>query len=307
MSTKSIPLMPYTSIVGQHELKRALEISYVEPRITGVLVSGERGTGKSTTVRAFARMMRGTLPITLPINATEDRVVGGWKINELMAGKAKPQAGLLQEADGSLLYIDEVNLLDDHIVNIILDVTATGILVVEREGMRENKQVRFSLVGTMNPEEGTLRPQLLDRFGLMVSVRSEPDPSDRQQILERILGLDDPKIVAAGEHADEAEKTRIEEARQAVEMVELPPETLAASVRLSQAFDADGHRGELMLIFAARALAALKREREVSRLHLEKAAPLALQHRRKTVGAGETVAWDPEKDGARVREILGDD
>jgi magnesium chelatase subunit I len=168
-----IPILPYSRIVGQQQIKLALEFAYVAPRIGGVLLSGERGTGKSTAVRAFSQMMYGCLPITLPINATEDRVVGGWKIEDLMQSRAVPQPGLLEEANGSSLYIDEVNLLDDHIVNIILDVTSTGVLVVQREGQSEQKRVNFTLVGTMNPEEGGLRPQLLDRFGLMVNVEAE--------------------------------------------------------------------------------------------------------------------------------------
>src|SRR5216683_574163 len=150
--SSAIHILPYTCIVGQEQLKLALELAYIAPRIGGVLISGERGTGKSTTVRAFAHMVYGGLPVTIPINATEDRVVGGWKIKELMSGNAEPQEGLLEEANGRLLYVDEVNLLDDHIVNIILDVTATGVLVVQREGQHFQKQVQFILVGTMNPE-----------------------------------------------------------------------------------------------------------------------------------------------------------
>ncbi len=300
------PFMPYTSIVGQRDLKLALEISHLEPRISGVLISGERGTGKSTTVRAFSRMVRGRFPVTLPINATEDRVVGGWKISKLMAGKAEPQPGLLEEADNGLLYVDEVNLLDDHIVNIILDVTSTGILVVEREGVRNSKQVSFSLVGTMNPEEGALRPQLLDRFGLMVSVRGESDLENRRRILERVLALDDPGAVAEGQREDEAARARIEAAREQIDRVELSKQALAASVRLSQAFGADGHRGELMLALAARALAALEDGQAIRREHLERVAPLALQHRRKVSGTREAVPWNPEQDGARVRQELDD-
>ena len=160
-----ILILPYTSIIGQEQLKLALELAYIAPNIGGVLISGERGTGKSTTVRAFAKMLYDSLPVTIPINATEDRVIGGWNIDALMQSKPEWQKGLLEEANGTLLYIDEVNLLDDHIVNIILDVTSTGVLVVQREGKSDQKQIQLTLVGTMNPEEGGLRPQLLDRFG----------------------------------------------------------------------------------------------------------------------------------------------
>lgn len=130
----TVPLLPYSYVLGQDTLRRALEIAYVAPSVGGVLVSGERGTAKSTTVRAFARMMYGELPVTLPINATDDRVVGGWRIDALMAGRTEPQPGLLEHAnEQGVLYIDEVNLLDDHIVNLILDVVSTGLLAVQRE------------------------------------------------------------------------------------------------------------------------------------------------------------------------------
>ena len=132
--TSTIQILPYTLIVGQEKLKLALELAYIAPRIGGVLLSGQRGTGKSTAVRAFSVMMCDRLPVTLPINATEDRVVGGWEINQLMESKAKWQEGLIKEAaKDKLLYIDEVNLLDDHIVNIILDVSSTGVLVVQNQ------------------------------------------------------------------------------------------------------------------------------------------------------------------------------
>jgi magnesium chelatase subunit I len=173
-SHPEIDILPYSRIVGQDEIKLALEIAYVAPqRLGGILISGQRGTGKSTAVRAFSRMVDNRLPVTLPINATEDRVVGGWKIDALMQSKSEWQIGLLEEARDRLLYVDEVNLLDDHIVNIILDVTSTGVLVVQREGQnKEPVKVPFTLVGTMNPEEGGLRPQLLDR-----SRYSPEDPS----------------------------------------------------------------------------------------------------------------------------------
>ena len=171
-----IPVLPYSLIVGQASLKLALELAYIMPRLGGVLLSGHRGTGKSTAVRAFAQMVyEGEMPVTLPKNATEDREVGGRAVRDMLQKKPKWQKGLLLEAKKKLLYVDEINLLDDHIVNIILDVTATGKLVVARDGNSESYDVPFTLVGTMNPEEGGLRPQLLDRFGLMVNVTTERD------------------------------------------------------------------------------------------------------------------------------------
>jgi len=169
--SRRILVMPYSRMVGQEQIKLALELSHVSSTISGVLLSGEKGTGKSTLVRAFSQMLNqgngaggDGLPVTLPINATEDRVVGGWSVNELLKGRASWQVGLLEEADGGILYVDEVNLLDDHIVNLILDVASTGVLVVQREGQQRRCRVGFTLVGTMNPEEGGLRPQLLGSF-----------------------------------------------------------------------------------------------------------------------------------------------
>src|ERR1035438_10243370 len=183
-------ILPYTYVVGQEKLKLALELAYIAPRIGGVLISGERGTAKSTTVRAFASMVYQHLPVTIPINATEDRVIGGWQVQELIKGKTEKLPGLIEEAHHKLLYIDEVNLLDDHIVNIILDVTSTGKLVIQRDGLNEQRDVHITLVGTMNPEEGGLRPQLLDRFGLMVDVTTLPEPEMRRAILKTVLQFD---------------------------------------------------------------------------------------------------------------------
>src|SRR5215211_8505566 len=202
MTERTTPtLLPYSLLVGQEKLKLALELTYVAPRIGGVLISGHRGTGKSTAVRSFAWMMDHKLPVTLPINATDDRVVGGWRIDELMIhSQPVRHPGLLEQAtETGVLYIDEVNLLDDHIVNLILDAASTGHLLVQRDGMAEQLTVSFSLVGTMNPEEGLLRPQLLDRFGLMADVRVLADREQRRQILQTVLDFDDALSRAGSE------------------------------------------------------------------------------------------------------------
>lgn len=296
-------VLSYSRVVGQAQLKRALELSFIEPRISGVLVSGERGTGKSTTVRAFAQMMTGKLPVTLPINATEDRVVGGWDVGALLKSKPKWRDGLLKEADEGMLYVDEVNLLDDHIVNIILDVTASGLLTVERDSTKKRQKVRFTLVGSMNPEEGALRPQLLDRFGLMVDVRGLEDPAQRGAVLSTVLMAHEPRAMAKAVRDDEAHRKRLLSARGSLPGVKLPPALLDKCVALAHSFGADGHRGDYTLALASGALAALSGQRRVTAAHLIEVAPLALQHRRRVAGQRELVPWSADDD-ALVRETV---
>lgn len=308
-----INILPYSLIVGQEQLKLALELAYIAPRIGGVLISGQRGTGKSTAVRAFAKMMTGKLPVTLPINATEDRVVGGWKIDQLMDGKAVAQPGLLEKANGSLLYIDEVNLLDDHIVNIILDVTSTGVLIVQREGRNANKSVSFNLVGTMNPEEGGLRPQLLDRFGLMVSVKAEEEKNQRAKILRTVLDFDQALFLQkAGNSSkyiddaiakDQEKKQLLEEAKQRFYQVEVSEEMALKCVNLAVHFQAEGNRGDYIIALAARALAALQDAEIVTDEHIKNVAQLALQHRRSVANQNNQMSWS-EEDNQDLREIL---
>ncbi len=319
---EKIQILPYTLIVGQEQLKLALEIAYIAPRIGGVLISGHRGTGKSTAARAFAQMMHGSLPVTLPINATEDRVVGGWKINELMNLEAKEQPGLLEEANGTMLYIDEVNLLDDHIINIILDVTSTGVLDIQREGRGDKpKPVSFTLVGTMNPEEGGLRPQLLDRFGLMVSITSETDTTRRRKILQTIFDFDKAQYQRShGEPAlfieealekgeeyknfiEDAKKRFYEKNEDQSYKIDLPEHIMNICITLADEFQAEGHRSDYIMAMAARASAALSDDKEVTVDHLKNVAPLTLQHRRLKVSEGGYALWSSE-DEKRMMEIL---
>ena len=305
---KSLPrhggVLPWSRIVGQTQLKEALAISFVEPRISGVLVSGERGTGKSTIVRSFAQMMTGDLPVTLPINATEDRVVGGWDVGELLKSKPLWKAGLLEAANGSMLYVDEVNLLDDHIVNIILDVTASGLLRVERDSKTHELPVRFTLVGTMNPEEGTLRPQLLDRFGLMVDVRGLADTQQRRSVLGAVMSAAMIEIDNEAIESDANERVRLETAKAKARTLSVEP-VLEGCVALAQHFGADGHRGDLTLALAARAYAALQGAETVTSEHVQRVAPLALQHRRKVPGQRELLPWSADDDAAVKVKIAG--
>ena len=249
---------------------------------------------------AFSLMMTDRLPVTLPINATEDRVIGGWQLDRLLVGEKKWQPGLLQQADRGFLYIDEVNLLDDHIVNLILDASSTGFLVIQREGEDRTVPVSFGLIGTMNPKEGELRPQLLDRFGLCVYVQAEVRENKRRQILEAILDFDQqPNDVVARERQElERKRNIINAARNSLmkskaegnstlfsqEMAEL-------CVRIAQHCQAEGHRGDHVLALASRALAALKGEEKVTYEHIQSIAQMALRHRMIDEETHERLEW----------------
>ncbi|NES64778.1 MAG: AAA domain-containing protein [Okeania sp. SIO2D1] len=315
MNEKSIvnKILPYTLLVGQEKLKLALELAYIAPRIGGVLLSGQRGTGKSTAVRAFSVMMEQKLPVTLPINATEDRVMGGWEISQLMESNAQWQDGLLKEAKDKLLYIDEVNLLDDHVVNIILDVTSTGVLVVQREGKRIEEAVSFTLVSTMNPEEGGLRPQLLDRFGLMVEVKAQTGKQERINILRTVMEWDkamfDISQGKSSEYIDKAikengfYKEKLNKARENFRHIEISSNMIERCVELTGAFNAEGNRGDYVIALASRAYAALYDAKQVNIKHIQAVAQLVLQHRRPEFIQSTQLPWT-ETDDNKVEDIL---
>ena len=308
-------LLPYSLLVGQENLKLALELTYVAPRIGGVLISGQRGTGKSTAVRSFNWMLHDRLPVTLPINATDDRVMGGWRIDELLINSRPiPHPGLLEEASQSgMLYIDEVNLLDDHIVNLILDAASTGHLQVERDGMNRKLTVSFALVGTMNPEEGYLRPQLLDRFGLMVDVRALTDKDQRRLILQTVLDFDDAlsqpdvgeeaEFLRKGRRQDRERADELRAARSRLHSVEVPEAAADLCARLADRFQAAGHRGDYIMALAARAQAALGGFSRVTAAQVALVARMALQHRRSSRADGGQMLWT-EGDDAVVAEIV---
>ena len=294
-----IKVMPYSMMVGQDDLKLALELAFIAPKIGGVLLSGDRGTGKSTLVRAFGAMANQKQPITLPINATEDRVVGGWDMQKIMKDSTfERNEGLLEQANKSILYIDEVNLLDDRIVNIILDVSSTGILTVEQEGQDEkNKQIDFCLVGTMNPSEGGLRPQLLDRFGLMVEVVTEKDEKMRSQILKNVLMYESERFSNSKTVSNEAREKDRQIASELLKAREnfkrqVPSDALVSvCAKVAKAFDTEGHRADYIMALAAMAHASLMSRKSPTAADVLRVARFALQHRQR----GGSLTWNEER------------
>ncbi len=308
---------PYSAIVGQTEMKQALMLSAVDPTIGGVLVFGDRGTGKSTAVRALAALLPkieivggcpyncafdapakecphcsvvkpekaakvATPVVDLPLGATEDRVVGALDLERaLTRGEKAFEPGLLAAANRGFLYIDEVNLLEDHIVDLLLDVAASGENVVEREGLSVRHAAKFVIVGSGNPEEGELRPQLLDRFGLSVEVASPTEIKERIEVIRRrdAFEQDPAAFVKKWSRRDGAARKKILLAREVLPRVEVPDAVLEKAAELCIALGADGLRGELTLMRAARAVAALASAEVVDVVHLRGIAASALRHR----------------------------
>jgi len=316
-------IFPFSAIVGQERMVRALTLNAVDPRIGGVLIRGERGTAKSTAARALAALLpqvkvvsdcrfgcdpynpnewctecqervkngeklpvatRHTPFINLPVSATEDRVVGTLDIEKaIQKGERHFEAGVLAAANRGLLYIDEVNLLDDHVVDILLDSAAMGMNIVEREGISFIHPARFILVGTMNPEEGDLRPQLLDRFALSVDIRGIRDARNRVKIMERNLAFEaDPEGFREEWLPKEEEISRqIERARLLVRNVAYSSRDLITIASLTASLEVDGHRADLVILKTARAQAAFDGRDAINELDIALAAELALPHRLK--------------------------
>jgi len=318
-----VSTFPFSAIVGQERMKRALVLNAVYPPIGGVLIRGERGTAKSTAARALAALLprievvancrfgcdpdrpetwctacierteqgrglpRARRPIRfvdLPVSATEDRVVGTLDIERaIQEGERHFEPGVLAAANRGVLYVDEVNLLDDHVVDLLLDAAAMGVNVVEREGISFRHPARFILIGTMNPEEGDLRPQLLDRFALCVDIEGIRDPSDRMAIMERNLAFEaDPEGFSSRWAArDEALAERIVQARRLLPQVRHSRRDLATIASVMSDLGVDGHRPDLVVLKTARAHAALQGRAAVAREDILVAAELALPHRLK--------------------------
>ena len=313
-----MPTFPFSAIVAQDEMRQALLIAAVDPSIGGVLVFGDRGTGKSTAIRALAALLptmravvgcpyrcdpdspaeacphcaatpgprkshKTAVPVVdLPLGATEDRVVGTLDLERALGAGVKAfEPGLLARANRGFLYIDEVNLLEDHLVDLLLDVAASGINTVEREGLSLRHPAKFVLVGSGNPEEGELRPQLLDRFGLACEVVTPRDIATRIAVVRARDAYErDPEGFCAARARDEAAiRKKILLARERLPGLTVPDSALERAAQLCLALGTDGLRGELTLMRTARALAALDGAGSVTDDHIRRVAPAALRHR----------------------------
>ena len=279
---------PFSAIVGHDRLRLALLLCAVRPEIGGVLIRGEKGTAKSTAVRALAAVLTQADPgaklVELPIGATEDRVVGSLDLQKVLRdGEHAFSPGLLSRAHGGVLYVDEVNLLPDHLVDVLLDAAAMGRVHIERDGVSHSHESRFVLVGTMNPEEGELRPQLLDRFGLAVDVHASREVAVRSAVIRRRLDYEaDPAGFAARYEAQDSDLAdRVAAARARIDDVELGDRELNRIAALCAAFDVDGMRADLVLARTAVAHAAWRGDVAVAEEDIRVAAELALPHRRR--------------------------
>jgi len=290
-SSLSSPLpteYPFSALVGQDQLRLALILCAVRPEIGGVLIRGEKGTAKSTAVRALASVLadvdEGARLVELPIGATEDRVVGSLDLQRVLRdGEHAFSPGLLARAHGGVLYVDEVNLLHDHLVDVLLDAAAMGRVHVERDGVSHSHEAKFMLVGTMNPEEGELRPQLLDRFGLTVDVHASRDVDTRVEVIRRRMDFEADPDAFAARYADEDVDLarRIALARAMVGSIVLPDNELRRIAALCASFDVDGMRADLVVARTAVAHAAWRGGERVEEQDVRVAAELALPHRRR--------------------------
>ncbi|QGZ56560.1 ATP-binding protein [Paraburkholderia acidiphila] len=280
------PAFPFTALVGQAPLQRALLLAAIDPAIGGVLVSGPRGTAKSTAARALAALLPEGAFVTLPLGASEDKLIGTLDLEAAMRESAVRFApGLLARAHGGVLYVDEVNLLPDALVDVLLDAAASGVNTVERDGVSHSHDAHFVLVGTMNPEEGELRPQLLDRFGLMVELGTPYDVEERQRIVKARLAFDaNPQtFCAARESEQRALGERIAAAREALAGLDWSDAVHERAAQRCIEAAVDGLRADLVMLRAARALAAFEGADAVTPAHVDAVADCVLAHRRHTM------------------------
>lgn len=333
---------PFTAIVGQDQMKMSLILNAINPKLSGVLIRGEKGTAKSTAVRSLAVLLpelevvedclfscdphdhnkmcqtciekvskdnnsltitkRQTRVIDLPINATEDRVVGTLDLEHaIKKGEKRFDPGVLAEANRGILYVDEVNLLDDHIVDVLLDSAAMGVNTIEREGVSYTHPAEFILVGTMNPEEGELRPQLLDRFGLCVGIEGISDAEMRVEVVKRWVAFEENPVdfIKKWEENEKGLREKVVMAKKLLPQVTIPEKILYKIAQIALEIGVDGHRADIIMMKTARTMASFHQRTEVTETDVEESAEMALLHRvrRKPF---EEVSLDKE----RIRSIV---
>ena len=324
MSTlKNLTNFPFAAIIGQAEMKLALQLNVIDPKIGGVMIMGDRGTGKSTTIRALADLLPdisiikndpfNTDPkgfskeydtenikipmVELPLGATEDRVCGTINLKEILAGGNNTfEPGLLARANRGILYVDEINLLDDHLVDVLLDSAASGWNTVEREGISIKHPARFIMVGSGNPEEGELRPQLLDRFGMHAEIRTIQDPILRVKIVEERISFDQtPQIWFDKYEKEQLEiQQRIETAQKSLEKVQITKDFQLKISQICSELQIEGLRGDIVSTRAAKALCAFEGRTDVTLDDIRRTITLCLRHRLRrdpmeTINSGDKI------------------
>nr|YP_009545436.1 Mg-protoporyphyrin IX chelatase [Mallomonas splendens]YP_009545470.1 Mg-protoporyphyrin IX chelatase [Mallomonas splendens]AYO28590.1 Mg-protoporyphyrin IX chelatase [Mallomonas splendens]AYO28624.1 Mg-protoporyphyrin IX chelatase [Mallomonas splendens] len=320
---KNLTNFPFAAIIGQDEMKLALQLNVIDPKIGGVMIMGDRGTGKSTTIRALADLLPDILVIKndpfntdpqglskeyetesikipmveLPLGATEDRVCGTINLKEILAGgKSTFEPGLLARANRGILYVDEINLLDDHLVDVLLDSAASGWNTVEREGISIKHPAKFILVGSGNPEEGELRPQLLDRFGMHAEIRTIRDPKLRVKIVEERIHFDQsPQLwFEKYENEQQAIQNRLLTAQQNLKKVQISKEFQLKISEICSELEIEGLRGDIVSTRAAKALTAFENRLEVTVDDIQRTIILCLRHRLRrdpmeSINSGEKI------------------
>jgi len=333
--------LPFPALVGQNQLKTALLMLGADPHLKGLLIRGERGTAKSTAARAFAQLLPDVSTVagcrygcataqpdrwcsecaardelafearrppfeTLPLGVSEDQLLGSIDLERaLRDGEQHFSPGLLARVNQGILYVDEVNLLEDHVVDLLLDVAATGTNIVAREGVSVSHPARFLLIGTMNPEEGELRPQILDRFGLCVEIRGLDDPDQRAEVVARRLNFESDPDAFENQWSDDCDalSAQLVEARGLLQRIPLEPRWCVTAANIALAFAVDGHRADILMMRGAAALAALDGRTAIEDEDLVSAAELVLPHRLKRRPFEEDHV-DALEIGDRAREVV---
>lgn len=297
---------PLAAVVGADELKLALCLTAIDPKIGGVLIEGPRGMAKSTLARGLADLLASGQFVTLPLGATEERLVGTLDLDAALGeGRAQFSPGVLAKADGGVLYVDEVNLLADHLVDLLLDVAASGVNLVERDGISHRHSARFVLIGTMNPEEGELRPQLLDRFGLNVALSGQTLPAERGQIIRRRLDFDNDPQAFCQQWSGQQQvlKQRCEQARQVLNSIALDDSSLTIITERCFAAGVDGMRADLVWLRAARAHAAWRGAAAIDIEDIDAVAEFALRHRRRDVSPPQQPPAPPQSQAGPAPQV----